>query len=97
MTDVHEMAARGRLESGEEEWCCTACARRTLIRWKPGFRLLVLDEGDTTVTHTGSTGPVALGTVSATPPPAAADHDWLRSTGITWDDDPGRGTPSAGT
>jgi hypothetical protein len=52
----HEMQLEIRHESGVEEWYCPTCGRRTFMQWTPIFNKVVLEVGDESAIHTGSTG-----------------------------------------
>lgn len=76
---------------GAEEWTCTQCSRRLMIRWTPEFDKLVLDRGDEHAPHAGGKGGVGFGRVSVEPAPAGPtdrDHDWLAGLGIAWQQRP---------
>ena len=46
------------LEPGVEEWSCTVCSRRLLLRRPPAFAKVVLDRGDEWAAHVGGGGGV---------------------------------------
>ena len=52
----HEMQLDTTHESGAEEWYCPTCGRRTFMQWTPTFNKVVLEVGDESAIHTGSTG-----------------------------------------
>lgn len=93
MRQQHEMVLSGSTEGGGEEWVCMTCTRRIALRWPPSFRIVVLDDGDSTAIHAGGKGGVAMGPskvrgLSAGAGPAAEVPDsevhWLRDNGIDW-------------
>lgn len=61
MRKRHEMTLVDYAESGAEEWSCSVCGRRTLVRWEPEFDTLVLEHGDDTAVHYGAKGGLRLG------------------------------------
>jgi hypothetical protein len=76
------------LEQGVDEWSCTGCSRRLLIRRPPAFEKIVLEGGDEWAAHVGSTG----GLEAAAPQARASrpddlpgrDRSWLAEQGIEW-------------
>jgi hypothetical protein len=74
-----------------EEWSCTECSRRLLMRRPPAFDQFVLDRGDEWAAHVGGTGGLRLAGVQARPARAADLSDreraWLTEHGITWEPD----------
>jgi hypothetical protein len=50
----HEMIWVGTLPSGDEEWSCPICGRRTLMNWEPNFKRTVLEAGDNFAIHSAS-------------------------------------------
>lgn len=89
MPGTHEMVLTGTVESGAEEWSCTSCGRRMLLRWPPHYEKLVLEPGDESAAHVGGKGGVQVGAVEWTPAPQpVAEHDvrWLKDNGIDWND-----------
>jgi hypothetical protein len=89
VSDQHLMIRTGSGE-GAEEWSCTQCSRRLLVRRPPGFAKLVLDRGDEAASHAsgGGTGLRIGGTElhAGRPPGLPADQrDWLAAHGIDWD------------
>jgi hypothetical protein len=85
------MTRTQELEYGTEEWSCTQCSRRLLLRRPPEFDKVVLDRGDETVAHVGGTAGVRITGVSAFPALTgrlpAAERDWLAAHGIDWEAD----------
>lgn len=67
MSVRHEMTLLGQAESGAEEWFCSSCGRRTLMRWTPEFDTLVLEHGDDTAVHFGGKGGLRLGDLVVAP------------------------------
>ena len=60
MRKRHEMTLMGQAESGAEEWFCSTCGRRMLMRWEPEFETLILERGDETAAHYGAKGALRL-------------------------------------
>jgi len=81
------------LEPGAEEWSCTRCSRRLLLRRPPAFEKIVLDHGDEWVMHVGGTDGLRAGTAegrAAAPGDLPAqERTWLAEHGIEWE--PGGG------
>jgi hypothetical protein len=88
------MTRTGRLEQGLEEWSCTQCSRRLLLRRPPEFEKIVLERGDEGAVHVGGTGglqPVAMNARPAEPGSLRdQDRTWLSEHGMDWGPD---GTP----
>jgi hypothetical protein len=76
-------------EHGVEEWSCTQCNRRLLIRRPPAFEKIVLDRGDEWAAHVGGTGGLRLAATEPRPgglaDPPAQERGWLAEHGIEWD------------
>jgi hypothetical protein len=80
------------LEHGVDEWSCTGCSRRLLIRRPPEFEKIVLERGDEWAAHVGSRGGglqmAAMETHPARPAdPPGDERDWLADHGIEWRSD----------
>ncbi len=88
MRTSHEMILVESKRTGAEEWACPHCERRVLLRWPPAYERLVLSRGDETVAHVGGKGGLRPGglSVSAVPEPDSADRNWLRASGIDWNE-----------
>lgn len=84
MRDTHAMTQVGLAEHGEE-WLCDSCSRRILVNWRPEWRSIVLDPGDTMAWHAGS---IARSVMASRRDDTVTDHErsWLSDTGITWDE-----------
>jgi hypothetical protein len=86
----HEMTRTRKLERGVEEWSCTQCSRRLLVRWPPAFEKVVLDRGDEWAAHVGAghlpTSAAQAGTVGRGDLPEG-DRSWLAAHGIGWEPD----------
>lgn len=86
----HQMTRTTTLEHGVEEWSCTACSRRLLMRKPPAFEQFVLDRGDEWAAHIG-TGDLQPGGMHARPARAAdlsdCERGWLAEHGISWEPD----------
>jgi hypothetical protein len=85
----HEMTRTRVLERGVEEWSCTRCSRRLLLRRPPAFEKIVLDRGNEWAAHVGATGGLLMG---ALPGPggrglSAQERGWLAAHGIEWEPD----------
>jgi hypothetical protein len=71
-----------------DEWSCTGCSRRLLIRRPPEFEKVVLDRGDEWVAHVGSTGGLRIAAMQTRPgDPPPDDRGWLAEHGIEWGPD----------
>ncbi|MFI7547321.1 hypothetical protein [Actinoplanes sp. NPDC049599] len=77
--DAHEMVLGGTREPGAEEWACTTCDRRLLLRWSPVPVRVVLHPGDDRAVHVGARSDTRAGD------PTEHEHDWLSGLGIRWD------------
>jgi hypothetical protein len=78
------------LERGAEEWWCSQCSRRLLLRWPPAFEKIVLDRGDEWAVHVGAGRLATAAAQASTADPAALpaeDRSWLASHGIGWEPD----------
>jgi hypothetical protein len=79
------------LEHDVEEWSCTECSRRLLMRRPPAFEQFVLDRGDEWAAHAGGTGGLRPTGIQARQDRAAGPSDsergWLAEHGITWEPD----------
>jgi hypothetical protein len=79
------------LAQGVDEWSCTVCSRRLLLRRPPDYEKIVLDRGDEWAAHVGGTGGLEPAAVSARPAepggPRARDRTWLSEQGIDWGPD----------
>jgi hypothetical protein len=79
------------LEQDVEEWSCTECSRRLLMRRPPAFEQIVLDRGDESAAHVGGTGGLQADGMRARPTGAMSLSDrergWLAEHGITWEPD----------
>jgi len=79
------------LEHGVEEWSCTGCRRRLLIRRPPAFEKIVLEPGDEWAAHVGSTGGLQMAASQPRPDPRGDlpvhDRGWLAEHGIEWGPD----------
>lgn len=75
------------LEPGVEEWSCTQCDRRLLIRRPPAFEKTVLERGDEWAAHVGGTGGLQPAAVDTQPPLLGLSphaRAWLAAHGIEW-------------
>ena len=51
---IHKTKMVLQYPSGAQQWECLTCTRSVLWQWKPRVKSIVLNEGDATVTHSGS-------------------------------------------
>ncbi|HEY6312274.1 MAG TPA: hypothetical protein VIY52_15915 [Streptosporangiaceae bacterium] len=76
------------LAQGVEEWSCTRCARRLLLRRPPQFEKIVLERGDEWAAHVGGTGGLQPAAMNARPADSGdlrpGDRTWLSEHGIDW-------------
>ena len=88
MSIAHEMTRTESPEPGVDEWSCTRCSRRLLLRRPPAFEKVVLDRGDEWAMHVGATGGLRLGPMEANPAGPVnlpkQDRGWLADHGIEW-------------
>lgn len=79
------------LEPGAEEWSCTRCSRRLLLRRPPAFEKIVLESGDEWAIHVGGTGGLQPDTMEGHPVTPgdlpAHERSWLAEHGIQWKPD----------
>jgi len=79
------------LAQGVDEWSCTICSRRLLLRRPPDYEKIVLERGDEWAAHVGGTGglqPAAMNARPAEPgSPRTLDRTWLSEHGIDWEPD----------
>lgn len=91
LSTPHEMTRTKTLEQGVEEWSCTECSRRLLLRWPPAFEKVVLDRGDEWAAHVGGSSGLHITAANVASPERAAlrasDRNWLAAQGITWEPD----------
>jgi hypothetical protein len=91
LSTPHEMTRTKTLEHDLEEWSCTGCSRRLLIRRPPAFEKIVLERGDEWAAHVGSTGGLEMAAPEALPARPgdlpAHDRGWLAEHGIEWKPD----------
>ena len=75
-------------EHGAEEWACTVCGRRLLMRRPPEFEQVVLERGDEWAAHVGGAGGFQMTGVQGRPGgPSGRERGWLNEHGITWGSD----------
>jgi len=48
--EVHTMMLLGEHEKSEH-WVCPICGRSMFVRWKPKFKRIILEKGNTLVGH----------------------------------------------
>jgi hypothetical protein len=69
-------------------WWCTACSRRIVLHGSPLYRRLILDAGDGSAIHAGSTGAAWLDPAELRrPDDGPDDSSWLAENGIAWEDE----------
>jgi hypothetical protein len=56
----HKMVLMASHESGADEWYCPVCGRRFLMAWPPDYHRTILDAGDETAVHCGSSGELEI-------------------------------------
>ena len=87
MSTPHEMTRTKTLGDGVDEWSCTGCGRRLLIRRPPEFEKIVLERGDERAAHVASAGGLRVAAMEAHPALPADDRGWLAEHGIEWGQD----------
>ena len=68
----HQMELVQKLADGVEEWRCPTCQRRFLMQWDP-YKKNVLNEGDSSATHSGAKGGVNIQTTVQPDPQIMSD------------------------
>ena len=85
---AHEMTRTESPEPGVDEWSCTRCSRRLLLRRLPAFEKTVLERGDERAAHVGGTGGLQMAVMETRPARSgdlpAQDRGWLGAHGIEW-------------
>ncbi len=61
VSERHEMNLEAKYPTGAEEWRCPTCGRRFVVKWAPAFNMVVLDPGNESAGHSGSTGGLHIG------------------------------------
>jgi hypothetical protein len=87
LSAAHEMTRTRSLGPGVDEWSCTRCSRRFLMRRPPAFEKVVLERGDEWTTHVGGTGGLQAAAAKVQPAPADLPphaREWLAEHGIEW-------------
>ncbi len=91
LSTPHQMTRTRTLEQGVEEWSCTECSRRLLLRRPPEFEQIVLERGDEWAAHVGGTGGLQAAGIQPRPAgaggPSVHEHGWLAEHGIAWGPD----------
>ena len=59
----HEMVLEITHPSGAQGWHCPTCGRRILLRVPPDNEMVIIDVGDQSASHSGSTGGLRVGVV----------------------------------
>ena len=78
------------LEHGVDEWSCTQCSRRLLLRRPPEFEQIVLERGDESAAHVGCAGGLRMADIEAHPSASGLsprERSWLAEHGIEWGPD----------
>jgi hypothetical protein len=82
----HQMTRTRTLAKDVEEWSCTVCSRRLLMRRPPEFQRIILEHGDERAAHVGGTGGLQPATMTARPAEPSglqpSDRTWLAEHGI---------------
>ncbi len=47
----HEMRSVQVYSTSAERWVCPVCAREIVLMWGPPFRLVILEYGETEISH----------------------------------------------
>jgi hypothetical protein len=85
------MTRTNTLAPGVEEWSCTECSRRLLLRRPPQFEKIVLERGDEWAAHVGGTGGLQPAKMDTRPGEPGGlrpeDRTWLSEQGIDWGPD----------
>ncbi|ASR35303.1 hypothetical protein BAY61_10190 [Prauserella marina] len=89
VAEHHVMALQRADRADTQEWLCPECGRHFIVRWDPEFDQLVLNQGDTGASHSGSEKgalDIVMRTEMARPVPRGEPTqvwlDWLRQHGI---------------
>ena len=61
----HEMVLEKTQPSGAQEWYCPACGRRILLKESPARKMVVVEVGDQSVSHSGGMGGLQVGPAQA--------------------------------
>lgn len=56
MNIPHQMVQVQTFLSGAQEFVCPACGRHFILQWPPDYRQIVLEEGNSSAIHVGSSG-----------------------------------------
>jgi hypothetical protein len=59
----HEMILELTHVSGMQGWYCPTCGRRILLQVPPNEQMLIVEVGNTAVTHSGSSGGLHIGAI----------------------------------
>lgn len=62
----HEMVLELTHASGMQGWYCPTCGRRILLFVPPNSELVIVELGDSSASHSGSTGGLRVATAQAT-------------------------------
>ncbi|QKG19304.1 hypothetical protein [Actinomadura verrucosospora] len=82
MRATHTMRMIRAEASGTEEWACPICGRRMLLQWPPHYSKQILDPGDESATHIGSSTDLPGEEPAPGTPPCDTPRRWLRETGV---------------
>lgn len=72
--DQHEMILEISHPSGMQGWYCETCGRRILLMVPPHGEMIVVEQGDSTASHSGSIGGLHIGPVQVTQPAQESDE-----------------------
>lgn len=81
---THEIILTATYPSGAEEWFCSTCGYRFVMKWPPNFKRIILDAGYVDASHGGGKGGLRLGRASvdgAAPPDEGDLSVWLNALG----------------
>ena len=62
----HEMVLEMTHPSGMQGWYCPTCGRRILFLVPPNGEMVIVEPGDPSATHSGSTGGLRIGAIEVT-------------------------------
>ncbi|HEU5027804.1 MAG TPA: hypothetical protein VFV01_22985 [Spirillospora sp.] len=84
MRATHQMRMIRAEASGTEEWACPTCGRRMLLHWPPHYSKQILEPGDESASHVGSSTDLPDERPAADSPAGTCGtpRRWLRETGV---------------
>ena len=71
----HKMVLIASHKSGADEWYCPTCGRRFLMKWPPNYQRTILEAGDETAVHCGSSGELEIQAAQLCPEEAGSSPD----------------------